>query len=62
MWAKTLAETDRSDIPRYLLQSDFEPFPLEWDNYGKVPVSRDDTVFPDECEERKQPADDGGST
>ena len=34
----------------------------EWENYGNVPVSRDDTVFPDECEERKQPADDGGST
>ena len=28
-WAKTLAGTDRSDIPRYLLQSDFEPFPFQ---------------------------------
>ena len=28
MWAKTLAGTDRSDIPRYLVQSDFEPFPF----------------------------------
>ena len=29
MWAKTLAGTDRSDIPRYLVQSDFEPFPFQ---------------------------------
>ena len=29
MWAKTLAETDRSDIPRYLVQSDFAPFPFQ---------------------------------
>ena len=28
MWAKTLAGTDRSDIPRYLVQYDFEPFPF----------------------------------
>ena len=28
MWAKTLSGTDRSDIPRYLVQSDFEPFPF----------------------------------
>ena len=29
MWAKTLAGTDRIDIPRYLVQSDFEPCPLQ---------------------------------
>ena len=29
MWAKTLAGTERSDIPRYLVQSDFEPFPFQ---------------------------------
>ena len=29
MWAKTLAGTDRSDMPRYLVQSDFEPFPFQ---------------------------------
>ena len=29
MWAKTLAGTDRSDIPRYLVQPDFEPFPFQ---------------------------------
>ena len=26
MWAKTLAGTDRSDIPRYLVQSDLSLF------------------------------------
>ena len=26
---KTLAETDTSDMPRYLVQSDFEPFPFQ---------------------------------
>ena len=29
MWAKTLAGIDRSDIPRHLVQSDFEPFPFQ---------------------------------
>ena len=29
MWAKTLAGTDKSDMPRYLVQSDFEPFPFQ---------------------------------
>ena len=29
MWAKTLVGTDRSDKPRYLVQSDFEPFPFQ---------------------------------
>ena len=29
MGAKTLAGTDRSGIPRYLVQSDFEPFPFQ---------------------------------
>ena len=29
MWAKTLAGTDRSDILRYLVQSDFEPSPFK---------------------------------
>ena len=29
MWAKTLAGTDRSDIPRYLVQSDFELLPFQ---------------------------------
>ena len=29
IWAKTLAGTDRSDIPRYLVQSDFELFPFQ---------------------------------
>ena len=29
MLAKILAGTDRSDIPRYLVQSDFEPFPFQ---------------------------------
>ena len=54
MWAKTLAGTERSDMPRYLVQSDFGPFSFpEWKNYGDVPVSGDDTVFPDEYEKRK---------
>ena len=26
MWATTLAGTDRSDMPRYLVQSDFDTF------------------------------------
>ena len=29
MWAKTLAGTERSDMPRYLVQSDFGPFPFQ---------------------------------
>ena len=29
MWAKTLAGTDKIDMPRYLVQSDFEPFPFQ---------------------------------
>ena len=29
MWAKTLAGTERSDMPRYLAQSDFVPFPFQ---------------------------------
>ena len=29
MCAKTLAGTDRSDMPRYLMQSDFGPFPFQ---------------------------------
>ena len=29
IWAKTLAGTQRSDMPRYLAQSDFGPFPFQ---------------------------------
>ncbi len=29
MWANTFAGTDRSDMPRYLVQSDVEPFPFQ---------------------------------
>ena len=29
MWAKTLAGTDKSDMPRYLVPSDGEPFPFQ---------------------------------
>ena len=29
MWANILAGTDRSDMPRYLVQSDVEPFPFQ---------------------------------
>ena len=29
MWAKTLAGTERSDMPLYLVQSDFGPFPFQ---------------------------------
>ena len=29
MWAKFLAGTDKNDMPRYLVQFDFEPFPFQ---------------------------------
>ena len=55
LWAKTLTSVFGAVL---LLAFSFP----EWRNYGEVLVSGDDTVFPDNCEERKWPADNGGST
>ena len=51
-WEKTLAGTDRGDIPRYLVESDFEPFPFQ---SGRMMAKFQSVGM-------MKPADDGGST